>query len=188
MIRLSTHHRSESGQASMVTVAMFMMLFAVVAVSFTYIVVTTTRQATNETLQSTAKSAAESGVEDAKRLLVYCYGQSRDASGDYVNATARAVCPQVIGHKLDDSGYDCQDVLGAVASVDLSGFVVEEDGEGGYRAKIGGDNSDAQGSNVEYYQCLKIATKNFELRERGQCQRQFGYCAIAIGKCGWRCS
>ncbi len=164
MIRLSTHHRSESGQASMVTVAMFMMLFAVVAVSFTYIVVTTTRQATNETLQSTAKSAAESGVEDAKRLLVYCYGQSRDASGDYVNATARAVCPQVIGHKLDDSGYDCQDVLGAVASVDLSGFVVEEDGEGGYRAKIGGDNSDAQGSNVEYYQCLKIATKtlNYE--------------------------
>ena len=60
----------ESGQASMVTVAMFMMLFAVVAVSFTYIVVTATRQATNETLQSTARAAAESGVEDAKRLLV----------------------------------------------------------------------------------------------------------------------
>ena len=59
---------TESGQASMVTVAMFMMLFAVVAVSFTYIVVSITRQTTNDTLQSVARSAAESGVEDAKRL------------------------------------------------------------------------------------------------------------------------
>ena len=142
---------SERGQASMVTVAMFMMLFAVVAVSFTYIVVSTTRQSTNETLQSTAKAAAESGVEDAKRLLVYCYSQ-RQADGSYASSEATAVCSQVIGHKLDDLG--CQDILGAVDGSSIGdNFAIEADVNGNYRARIGGEEA-----NDEYYQCLKIAT------------------------------
>ena len=126
---------SERGQASMVTVAMFMMLFAVVAVSFTYIVVSTTRQSTNETLQSTAKTAAESGVEDAKRLLVYCYSQ-RQADGSYASSEATAVCSKVIGHKLDDLG--CQDILGAVdGSLIGDNFAIETDDNGHYPARIG---------------------------------------------------
>lgn len=142
---------SERGQASMVTVAMFMMLFAVVAVSFTYIVVSTTRQSTNETLQSTAKAAAESGVEDAKRLLVYCYSQ-RQADGSYASSETTAVCSKVIGHKLDDLG--CQDILGAVDGSSIGdNFAIETDDNGDYRARIGGEEA-----NDEYYQCLKIAT------------------------------
>lgn len=142
---------SERGQASMVTVAMFMMLFAVVAVSFTYIVVSTTRQSTNETLQSSAKAAAESGVEDAKRLLIYCYSQ-RQADGSYTSPETTAVCSKVIGHKLDDLG--CQDILGAVDSSSIGdNFAIETDDNGDYQARIGGEEA-----NDEYYQCLKIAT------------------------------
>lgn len=150
----------ESGQASMVTVAMFMMLFAIVSVSFTYIVVQSTRQATNDTLQSVAKAAAESGVEDAKRLLVYCYSQ-QTGDGTY-QPGAQSLCEKVIGHRLDELG--CQDILSQVYDGTNSGslgdsFAVEQDGQGGYRGKIGGDDSDTNGTNSEYYQCLKIATR-----------------------------
>ena len=154
---------TESGQASMVTVAMFMMLFAVVAVSFTYIVVSITRQTTNDTLQSVARSAAESGVEDAKRLLVFCY-KNRIDGDTYSTEEAQAICPSVIGHTLDEDdpekAIDCNSVLGAVYSTGINGdeFNIEEDGQGGYRAKVGLDNSSDEAS-VEYYQCLKIATR-----------------------------
>lgn len=154
---------TESGQASMVTVAMFMMLFAIVAVSFTYIVVSITRQTTNDTLQSVAKSAAESGVEDAKRLLVYCYGQ-RTGADTYKTDEAKQICTQVIGHTLEEDdpakAIDCSSVLGAVynSSLNNSEFNVEEDGQGGYRAKVGVENSSDEAS-TEYYQCLKIATR-----------------------------
>ena len=77
----------ESGQASMVTVAMFMMLFAAIAVSFTFVVISASRQALNDSLQSSAKIAAESGVEDAKRLIVYCYN-NRQPGGSYTTPTA----------------------------------------------------------------------------------------------------
>ena len=154
--RRNQQHSSERGQASMVTVAMFMMLFAIVAVSFTYIVVDTTRQAANDTLQSVAKSAAESGVEDAKRLLVYCYSQ-QTGTDTYSTPTAQSICTKVVGNKLEDLG--CQDILQQVNDTNLSGFVTEEDGNGGYRAKVGGDDSESDGSSTEYYQCLKIATR-----------------------------
>ena len=124
---------TESGQASMVTVAMFMMLFAVVAVSFTYIVVSITRQTTNDTLQSVARSAAESGVEDAKRLLVFCY-KNRIDGDTYSTEEAQVICPSVIGHTLDEDdpekAIDCNSVLGAVYSTGINGdeFNIEEDG------------------------------------------------------------
>ena len=155
---------TESGQASMVTVAMFMMLFAIVAVSFTYIVVSITRQTTNDTLQSVAKSAAESGVEDAKRLLTYCYNH-RTGANEYSTEEAKAICPEVIGHTLEEddpaTAIDCNSVLGAIYNSgtlnNSENFNVEEDGQGGYRAKVG--VSDTDEASTEYYQCLKIATR-----------------------------
>ena len=85
----------ESGQASMVTVAMFMMLFAAIAVSFTFVVISASRQALNDSLQSSAKNAAESGVEDAKRLIVYCY--NKRSGNSYTTPDAQQLCPNVIG-------------------------------------------------------------------------------------------
>ena len=149
----------ESGQASMVTVAMFMMLFAAIAVSFTFVVISASRQALNDSLQSSAKIAAESGVEDAKRLIVYCY-KKRQSDGSYPPADQQ-LCLQVIGKlsdKLEDMG--CDDILGKLDNTNYNkSFAVEEEGGRGHRVKVGNNGSNNNNENNEYYQCLKIATK-----------------------------
>lgn len=146
----------ESGQASMVTVAMFMMLFAAIAVSFTFVVISASRQALNDSLQSSAKIAAESGVEDAKRLIVYCYNK-RQPGGSYTTPTAQQLCPQVIGKlstELETMG--CDEILKLMQGKGISD--VEQENGRGYRVKVG-NNGGGDNENNEYYQCLKIATK-----------------------------
>lgn len=146
----------ESGQASMVTVAMFMMLFAAIAVSFTFVVISASRQALNDSLQSSAKIAAESGVEDAKRLIVYCY--NKRSGGSYTTPDAQQLCPQVIGKLSTDlEGMGCDEILGLMKGKGISD-VEEEDNGRGYRVRVG-NNSGGKNENNEYYQCLKIATK-----------------------------
>ena len=148
----------ESGQASMVTVAMFMMLFAAIAVSFTFVVISASRQALNDSLQSSAKIAAESGVEDAKRLIVYCY--NKRSGGSYTTPDAQQLCPQVIGKLSDDlEGMKCDDILGKLDNINYNkSFAVEEEGGRGHRVRVG-NNGGGSNENNEYYQCLKIATK-----------------------------
>lgn len=146
----------ESGQASMVTVAMFMMLFAAIAVSFTFVVISASRQALNDFLQSSAKIAAESGVEDAKRLIVYCY--NKRSGGSYTTPDAQQLCPQVIGKLSTElEGMGCDEILGLMKGKGISD--VEEEGGRGYRVKVGNNGSNNNNENNEYYQCLKIATK-----------------------------
>lgn len=146
----------ESGQASMVTVAMFMMLFAAIAVSFTFVVISASRQALNDSLQSSAKIAAESGVEDAKHLIVYCY--NKRSGGSYTTPDAQQLCPQVIGKLSTDlEGMGCDEILGLMKGKGISD--VEEEGGRGYRVRVGNSGSNNNNENNEYYQCLKIATK-----------------------------
>ncbi len=146
----------ESGQASMVTVAMFMMLFAAIAVSFTFVVISASRQALNDSLQSSAKIAAESGVEDAKRLIVYCY--NKRSGGSYTTPDAQQLCPQVIGKLSTElEGMGCDEILGLMKGKGIS-EVEQEDNGRGYRVRVG-NNSGGKNENNEYYQCLKIATK-----------------------------
>ena len=149
----------ESGQASMVTVAMFMMLFAAIAVSFTFVVISASRQALNDSLQSSAKIAAESGVEDAKRLIVYCYNK-RQSDGSYPPADQK-LCLQVIGKLSTDlETMGCDKILEQVAITQPSNFKVEKEDNGrGYRVRVGNNGSSNKNENNEYYQCLKIATK-----------------------------
>jgi len=142
----------------MVTVAMFMMLFAAIAVSFTFVVISASRQALNDSLQSSAKIAAESGVEDAKRLIVYCYNK-RQASGGYASQADKNLCSEVIGKLSTElEGRDCDKILEQVAITQSSNFKVEKEGGRGYRVRVG-NNGGGSNENNEYYQCLKIATK-----------------------------
>ena len=154
----------ESGQASMVTVAMFMMLFSVITVGFTYVMISASRQAVNDSLQSSAKAAAESGVEDAKRLIVYCYNH-RNNDGTYTNQQDANLCKHIIGKRADQlEGTDCDDILRAVdSSPQRVNFGLESVKNNGYRVKVGNGSAGKNSSN-EYYQCLKIATRtdNYE--------------------------
>lgn len=147
----------ESGQASMVTVAMFMMLFAAIAVSFTFVVISASRQALNDSLQSSAKIAAESGVEDAKRLIVYCY--NKRSGGSYTTPDAQQLCPKVIGKLSTElEGMGCDEILKPMHDIGTISEVEQEGNNRGYRVKVG-NNSGGKNENNEYYQCLKIATK-----------------------------
>ena len=147
----------ESGQASMVTVAMFMMLFAAIAVSFTFVVISASRQALNDSLQSSAKIAAESGVEDAKRLIVYCY--NKRSGNSYTTPDAQQLCPKVIGKLSTElEGMGCDYILKPMHDNGTISSVEKEDNGRGYRVKVG-NNSGGKNENNEYYQCLKIATK-----------------------------
>lgn len=147
----------ESGQASMVTVAMFMMLFAAIAVSFTFVVISASRQALNDSLQSSAKIAAESGVEDAKRLIVYCY--NKRSGGSYTTPDAQQLCPKVIGKLSTElEGMGCDEILKPMHDIGTISEVEQEGNNRGYRVKVG-NNGGGSNENNEYYQCLKIATK-----------------------------
>lgn len=147
----------ESGQASMVTVAMFMMLFAAIAVSFTFVVISASRQALNDSLQSSAKIAAESGVEDAKRLIVYCY--NKRSGGSYTTPDAQQLCPKVIGKLSTElEGMECDYILKQMKNKAGIDGVEEESNGRGYRVRVG-NNGGGKNENNEYYQCLKIATK-----------------------------
>ena len=147
----------ESGQASMVTVAMFMMLFAAIAVSFTFVVISASRQALNDSLQSSAKIAAESGVEDAKRLIVYCY--NKRSGGSYTTSDAQQLCPKVIGKLSTElEGMGCDEILKPMHDIGTVSEVEQEGNNRGYRVKVG-NNGGGDNENNEYYQCLKIATK-----------------------------
>lgn len=154
----------ESGQASMVTVAMFMMLFSVITVGFTYVMISASRQAVNDSLQSSAKAAAESGVEDAKRLIVYCYNH-RNNDGTYTSPQDANLCKSIIGKRADQlEGTDCDDILRAVdSSPQKVNFGLESVKNNEHRVKVGNGGAGKNSSN-EYYQCLKIATRtdNYE--------------------------
>jgi hypothetical protein len=71
---------NESGQVSIITVIVFILLFSVLVISFSRIMVTASRQAVNDELAASAKAAAESGIEDAKRILSYCNTATTPAS------------------------------------------------------------------------------------------------------------
>jgi len=72
MKNIKVRNNGESGQVSIITVIAFILLFSVLTISFSRIMVIASRQAVNDELAASAKAAAESGIEDAKRILSYC--------------------------------------------------------------------------------------------------------------------
>ena len=146
MLSIKRKLLDEAGEASFVSVAMFTILFAATTVSFTYVVTQNYRRTTNSTLQSTAKAAAESGIEDAKRMLIYCSKHSDDGLCSAMNS------------KLDDQ--DCETIINKANSGNVS--ITKDDGDNN-SVKVG-NTSSINGQNAEYYQCLKIAknTKDVE--------------------------
>lgn len=68
-----THNRSnESGLVSILTVILFTIFISIMVVGFIKIMTDEQRQTTDNDLSASALSAAQSGVEDAKRIISYC--------------------------------------------------------------------------------------------------------------------
>lgn len=64
--------RGERGLVSLLTVIFFMIFVSLIVVGFITIVVQDQRQAIDDGLSANALAAAHGGVEDAKRILLYC--------------------------------------------------------------------------------------------------------------------
>jgi len=147
---------SESGQISILTVVVFMMLFSVVVVSFTRVMVAASHETTSDELRAKAIAAAHAGIEDAKRILTYCY---------YINPDDTA-CKQYIADRIGDQ--TCKDIIrpsGILSKLGVQGGDITEitGGTSTYQVKVGDGD--------QYYSCMQIAsvTPSYEKHlEEGQ--------------------
>lgn len=73
MIQQINHNRrGESGVVSLLTVMFFMVFISLIVMGFITIVVADQRQTIDNDLSASALAAARSGIEDGKRILLYC--------------------------------------------------------------------------------------------------------------------
>lgn len=139
MNKLAAQSRHEAGQVAILTVVIFMLLFSVLVVSFTRVMVAASHETVSDELSAQATAAAESGVEDAKRILSYCYAHPELAS---------STCSGIIGNQ----NQTCTDVINSRLLQQL-GLHNDTD--------IVSVNNTLQvkiGAGQEYYLCLKINT------------------------------
>lgn len=73
-------NNKESGLVSILTVIMFMIFISILVVGFIKIMTDEQRQATDNDLSASALAAAQSGVEDGKRVILYCLGNGLTGS------------------------------------------------------------------------------------------------------------
>lgn len=147
-------HSNERGEVSMLTLSIFMVAFSVLVVGFSYVMVSSVKQTTNDTLSYAASQAADSGVEDAKRILMYCMSK-RTADGGY---DSDAACKKIMARRID--AQSCNDVLDSIDKEGVAGklgITLKSSGDS-LRAKVGNTSDVDAEQNIEYYQCLKIAS------------------------------
>lgn len=123
----------ESGQVAIISVMFFMILFSVVTVSFVQAVVSEQRQTTNNELSASALSAAEAGVEDAKRVIGYCMANP-SASG----------CASI----YNPTTTDCAAIINSALPAALS-ITTATDEAGAKQAVV-------DATNKQYYTCMII--------------------------------
>lgn len=75
----SMRRRGEHGVVSLLTVIFFMVFISLIVMGFITIVVADQRQTTDNDLSASALAAARSGIEDGKRILLYCQAHPADA-------------------------------------------------------------------------------------------------------------
>lgn len=136
-MRYGQHRQRELGVVSLLTVIFFMIFISLIVVGFTTMVVADQRQTIDNDLSASALAAARSGIEDGKRILLYCQ-QNPSATG----------CTEAI-----NSQDNCDAFNGATAAHQLAmnlPVAINNEGEGA----TGGATEYEQ-----YFTCLTIQTK-----------------------------
>ena len=144
MIHIRNHgRRNEQGVVSLLTVMFFMIFISLIVMGFVTIVVADQRQTTDNDLSASALAAARSGVEDGKRVLLYCQTNPSAACDAAINSQDN--CKAFI------SGTPA---YGLATSLDVP---LGANGEG----VTGGANATAY---QQYFTCLTIQTKTPSLK------------------------
>ena len=137
IIQRGKQHHSESGQVAIISVMFFMILFTVIVLGFMRTVVSEQRQTQNNDLSARSMSAAEAGVEDAKRIIEYCKNRKADAA-----------CSPIFNR---DSTDNCNAILNSTLMAAVNTKTVTN---GSSKQAIVA-NSESQGY-AQYYTCLIV--------------------------------
>lgn len=147
-------YNSQSGIVSILTVMFLMIFLSILVVGFIKIVGDEQRQATDNDLSASALEAARSGIEDGKRILLYC----KDKANDNAFFGANKPCTNLL--QSGASGGDCSvftkdSGVGNVSGV-MNPLKIDTDPTDG--VAVGGS------SFQQYYTCLTITkdTDNIE--------------------------
>jgi len=93
------YRNQQSGFVSILTVIFFVILMSVLTISFLRLVTDQQTQVLDDDLSKGALAAAQSGVEDAKRGLLYCRGLPAGAARDNCYAAlTNDTCPGMAGN------------------------------------------------------------------------------------------
>lgn len=137
----SLRRKAEEGVVSLLTVIFFMIFISLIVVGFTTIVVADQRQTIDNDLAASALAAARSGVEDGKRILLYC-----------------AANPSATGCAEVQNNTSCDALKSGNGSVlaHTLGIDVDSSGEG----VTGGTGAEDY---QQYFTCLTVATQTATL-------------------------
>ena len=148
------YQSNEAGLVSILTVMFLMVFLSILIVGFIKIVGDEQRQATDNDLSASALAAAQSGIEDGKRILLYC----RDNSG--------APCDRMLNS--GNGGGDCSAFTDNTTNGVMNPLGINRDAANG--AQVGA--TDFQ----QFYTCLTIQNDTQDIQQvikegRGDVQR-----------------
>ena len=114
---IQSQQGKQAGQVSILTVVIFMLLFSIIVVSFTRIMTAASHETVSDELRAQATAAAESGIEDAKRILSYCsaYPTASGCGTDGIQSTSQD-CNTIMGNT------SLMNAIGINSSTGLSNF------------------------------------------------------------------
>jgi len=119
MITMSNNQEKQAGVVSIFTVLFFMIFVSIVTVGFVKIIGDEQRQALNNDLSASALAAAQSGVEEGKRVLLYCKTRPNPSA-------EKAACDSALGSTACNSISSNATITGALdidSDADGSGIV-----------------------------------------------------------------
>jgi len=100
----SMDKHNQKGFVALLSVIFFVMLMSILTIGFLRIMSDEQDQVVDNDLSKSALASAESGVEDAKRALVYCRSLAGAARTTCYNALNNTACPGMFGPQIQSSG------------------------------------------------------------------------------------
>jgi Tfp pilus assembly protein PilX len=149
MKSMSTVKQSEAGVISIFSVMFFIIFISIITVGFMKIISDEQQQAVNNDLSASALAAANSGVEEAKRVLLFCQAVT--------SASDRAACDSVLNNTTDCDALSSNSTITGALGITVNGTegVVSENP-----------------SYLQRWTCLTIATETSDVNDvavsRGQ--------------------
>ncbi|MDR1300170.1 MAG: hypothetical protein LBK50_00480 [Candidatus Nomurabacteria bacterium] len=139
--------KSESGAVSMLTVIFFVLFLSVLSVSFLRIVNEERQRSLANELSASALAAAEAGVEDAKRVLLYCMNQ--DNAGTEGNTGTGSPKDNCAALNNGSKSNDCTAVINKFRGTGI--INVDDSNSNGLEGVV-----DSNGDYQQYYPCMFI--------------------------------